>query len=411
MTLMIERLVACAVWVPALALSYASAQEAKPPASAWPTQCLAIGGAMKDDNADLMRWMSNGGTADRIIIIGYATSKPEGADTRMAACLEKFGWKGTAVLLPDVLKGAGERKAAVDSFSDARLIFMTGGDQSRIMERFRAAPELRTALDERMTRHGTPVAGSSAGAAVMSNPMFTGGGSESALAGGLADDGEKDEPAAPGTDGDKPAPKTASKRGVQMGEGLGIVAPIIDTHFFQRGRVGRLVAGLEKSGVPFGIGIGENRAVSVRDSTRCTVIGGDCAALLVDVRELKRVGNSRLGVRIGLLSSGDKWHWPQKDEVYAFVRSPRELWAGAVGIAAPALAADAPLPDAWGKNVTLDMLKRLAADPSKPQRAQSKGFEVVISADNRTKFGWEPGRPDALTVVEAKLDIVERKSP
>lgn len=389
------------------------------------THCLAIGGAMKDDNAGIMKWMTNRKDTRKAVVIAYATSNFKDADTRMKARLAKHGWEGEALLLPDVLIGETERKTAAEWLPHADIIFMTGGDQSRIMQRFKAAPELRLALDEGMTRYGTPVAGSSAGAAVMSNPMFTGGASESALAGTSADDGEPDEPAKPADS--KPAQqertgvpipssptaaKPAPRRGVQLGQGLGIVSPIIDTHFFQRGRVGRLVAALEASKVPYGLGIGENRAVSITGGGMCVAVG-DCAALLTDGRELKREGLSRTGARVSLLSDGDRWDWPLKgtpaETAPVTVQSTRTLAAGAVLIAAPTLAAGAPAPDAWGKNVALDMLKRLAADPKTPQRARSKAgtFELVISADDRTRFGWSADKPDALTVVDARLDIIE----
>ncbi|MDP1661176.1 MAG: cyanophycinase [Phycisphaerales bacterium] len=377
------------------------------------TNCLAIGGAMKDDNADLMKWMTLRKDTGKVVVIAYATSRAEGADTRMSARLEKFGWKGTALLLPDVLKGADERKTAVEWLPHADLIFMTGGDQSRIMQRFKAAPDLRQALDYGMSHWATPVAGSSAGAAVMSNPMFTGGGSESALAGSEADDGEQDDPpaAAPAKPGEtmpadaKPT-KPAPRKGVQIGEGLGIVSPMIDTHFFARGRVGRLVAALEASKKPFGLGIDENRAVSITGGSMCTAIG-DCGALLVDTRDLKREGGSRTGVRINLLSSGDRWDWPVDGQADKGVVSPRTLGQGAVAIDAPLLPQGSPPPSAWAKGVTLAMLKRLAANPHYAQNAESEGFRVCISADPDTRFGWSAEKPGALTVTNARLEIYE----
>jgi cyanophycinase len=399
MTIAISRALAC-VFVLAYAAASACAHDEQPAPGMSISHCLAIGGAMKDDNADVMKWMAKRHDTGKIVVIGYATSKPEGADTRMAARLEKFGWKGTALLLPDVLKGADERKTAVEWLPHADLIFMTGGDQSRIMERFKAAPDLRQALDYGMSHWATPVAGSSAGAAVMSNPMFTGGGSESALAGSAADDGEKDEPAAPGS------PKAAPKKGVQIGEGLGIVTPMIDTHFFARGRVGRLVAALEASKKPFGFGVEENRAVSITGGGMCEALG-DCATLLVDTRQLKREGLSRTGVRISLLSGGDRWDWPAKGESEKGVVSPRSLAQGAVAIDAPLLPQGSPPPSAWAKGVTLAMLKRLAANPTWAQNAESDGFRVCISADPDTRFGWSADKPGALTVTNARLDIYE----
>jgi len=375
----------------------------EPPTGYAVGSCLAIGGALKDDNTEVFKWMTGRRQHGRVVVVAYATGTPDGADKRMAERLEKNGWKGTVDQLPDVLKGTPEKEAAPGVLAGADLIFFTGGDQSRITERFKAAPSLGAALDAAIHKEGTLVAGTSAGAAMMSSPMFTGGGSESALADSVADDGEQDDPPPPGT----PAAQRAPRRGVQMGTGLALVAPITDTHFFQRGRVGRLVAGLEKSGVPFGIGIGENRAVSIVNAGLCTALGGDCAALLVDVRELKRSGLSRLGTRVSLMSSGDTWDWPEKGTAGRGVTTKRPTGPGPVAIEPPATAAGA-VPQAWGKNVALDMLKRLAADPRSTQIARSERFELVITADARTRFGWSPDTPGALTVIDAKLDIIER---
>ncbi|MBY0308269.1 MAG: cyanophycinase [Phycisphaerales bacterium] len=371
-------------------------------------QCLAIGGALKDDNAEVFRWMTTRRDTGKVVVCAYATSQPEGADKRMAERLTKNGWKGTVVQLPDALKGPDDRKLAVEWLPHADLVFFTGGDQSRIMERFKAAPDLRQALDTGMHKWATPIAGTSAGAAVMSDPMFTGGGSESALAGTTADDGEKDDPPTPPKPGDKPAEPQRPKHGLQIGPGLGIVQPMIDTHFFARGRFGRLVAALDETRKPYGIGVDENRAVSITGGSICTALG-DSAALLVDATNLKRDGLSRTGTRISLMSDGDRWDWPREGAHPSGFRAARTLTPGPVPVAAPQLPADKPIPGAWARNVALDMLKRLAADPKATQVAQSDRFQVVISADEQTRFGYDPARPGALTVVNARLDILERK--
>ncbi|HYD01696.1 MAG TPA: cyanophycinase [Phycisphaerales bacterium] len=366
--------------------------------------CLAIGGAMKDDNTELFRWMTSRRQNHRVVVVAYATASFEGADKRMGDRLAKHGWAGKVDQLPDVSRSEAEKAAAPAVLAGADLIFFTGGDQSRITERFRAAPELGRALNDAIHKEGTLIAGTSAGAAMMCDPMFTGGGSESALTGAPADDGEQDDAPAPAgrSEGGRSA-----RRGVQMGPGLGLVAPLTDTHFFERGRVGRLVAGLEKSGVPYGIGIGENRAVAISGGAVCTALGGDCAALLVDVRELQRQGLSRLGTRVSLMSSGDTWTFPGSGEKNHGVQSVRPLTQGPVAINSPP-SATPQFPNPWGRNVALDMLRRLAADPRQVQFARSDRFELIITADERTRFGWSADRPGALTVVDARLDIVER---
>jgi hypothetical protein len=181
---------------------------------------------------------------------------------------------------------------------------------------------------------------------------------------------------------------------------------MIDTHFFARGRYGRLVAALEETKKPYGIGIDENRAVSIANGGSCIAVG-DCAALLVDARELKRSGLSRTGARISLMSDGDRWDWPGQNEQDKGLQTKRTLTPNAVAISIPQPAEGKPAPGAWAKNVALDMLKRLAADPKKAQSAESDKFRVTISADPDTRFGWDPANPTALTIVNARLDIQE----
>jgi cyanophycinase len=374
------------------------------PVAIAPFRVLAIGGGLEDNNKVLFDLMRSSEADPKTIIVPFASGEQENAFKRMRERFEANGWKGRILRLPDPVTSEEFHKTAVEWLPNSHLIFFTGGDQSRIMQRM-VPPyaDVRQALDAGMKRYGALIAGTSAGAAVLSDPMFTGGGSESALAGTAPNDGEKEEK--PASQAKDQPPKR--KPGVQLAPGFGIVAPIMDTHFFPRGRVGRLVAALEASKRPFGLGVDENRGVwfNCPDSFRAYQ---SCTALLVDARELSRKGLSRIGARVSLLSDGDAWSMPDAKGQTSGVISPRKLTSVAVALAAPA--APDKTPDAWGKNVFLDMLKRLAANPTQPQRAQSDKFTIELSADERTQFGWSADAPEQLTIINARLDILERES-
>ena len=90
------------------------------------------------------------------------------------------------------------------------------------------------------------IAGTSAGAAAMSETMLVGG----------ADDA------------------TPSKEIIRMAPGLGLLREaVIDQHFAQRGRIGRLLAVVAHNPYIVGIGIDEDTAVIVDGAGRCEAVG------------------------------------------------------------------------------------------------------------------------------------------
>jgi cyanophycinase len=364
-----------------------------------PPRFIAIGGGIRDDNVQLYRELLAGHPAGRIVIAPYSSADAEGAAARMIERLRKHREGGTYAVMPDVATDPSAMPAAAEMLGKADVVFFTGGDQSRLIPRFiegGAGNAALRALRESVAR-GATVGGTSAGCAALSDPMFTGGGSESALA---------DLPA---TDGEEPQPE---QRGVRLGRGLGLVDHVIlDSHFLSRGRVGRMVAALEKSGKRFGVGVADNRGVRIEGDTHTAI--GDAAALVVDARELKREGLSRRGVRISLLSDGDTFVAEGQTEAQQSATgtgrfSQKGTRADRLPEAAH-LAGELPeIPEAWGKNAMVGMLGRLAADPTRLQIARSERFEVVIAADDRTRFAWRAGEPSSLSVLEARMDIVER---
>ncbi len=132
----------------------------------------------------------------------------------------------------------------LDSLKHARLIFITGGDQNRFMKMVLNTP-VYAAIHTAYQRGGT-IAGTSAGAAVMSQQMITG--SEFV--------------------GDSIVTGTFRKityRQVEIKPGLGLLDHvIIDQHFVARSRYNRLFSVLaENPSIPC-IGIDEGTAVIVK---------------------------------------------------------------------------------------------------------------------------------------------------
>jgi cyanophycinase len=180
-----------------------------------------------------------GGKKARVVLIPTASSTPE---EMVDEYRQVFSGLGAAKI--DALKIATREDANTDAtleiIQQATGVFVTGGDQARLVERIigtRLMDLLRV-----MSADGVVVAGTSAGASLVAQHMLLGG---SGLAGDSGD-------AAP------------RKSLVEVASGLGLLQDvIIDQHFSQRGRMGRLLSAFAGNPGLIGIGLDENTAVLI----------------------------------------------------------------------------------------------------------------------------------------------------
>ena len=137
------------------------------------------------------------------------------------------------------------------SLADSTGIYFTGGDQLRITSVFGGTAldgYLRSAFDS-----GVVVAGTSAGASAMSDTMIVEG------------DGQEE-------------PKKCT---VKLAPGLGLIKhAVIDQHFAQRGRIGRLLGAVAQNPYALGIGIDEDTAIEVTASDRFYVLGSGSVTII-----------------------------------------------------------------------------------------------------------------------------------
>ena len=239
-----------------------------------------IGGRLEDDNAaiyDEMRRLAGG----RIVVFATASSVPDEVGAETVGVFSAYGFD--AVLAG--VHGAGAAAAAQDQaiadlVEDYGSVYFTGGDQALITAAL--APQGRESrvlkAIRRAQRNGAMTAGSSAGAAVMSDVMISGGTSLEAATYGVVDD--PDQP------------------GMLLEPGLGFFPwGMVDQHFIKRGRFGRLVVAMEASGAKRGFGIDENTALFV-EGTIGRVIG-EYGAFVFDLDEANVDRPGRLIDNIG----------------------------------------------------------------------------------------------------------------
>ncbi len=216
---------------------------------------LIIGGAedKKDDCVILNEFLSlSGGKGARIAVMAVATKDSLTVEHAYKRIFRQLGAGSCQAIHITERNDANDLDIAAD-IKDIDGIFFTGGDQLRITAML-GGTELYRVLHQAHAQ-GVVIAGTSAGAAVMSKVMIV--------------DGENDKP-----------PK---KEIVNLSPGLGLVEGIvIDQHFAQRGRLGRLLSVVAYNPQLLGVGIDENTAVIVDDAEGYMKVIGEGAVTIVD---------------------------------------------------------------------------------------------------------------------------------
>ena len=268
---------------------------------------LLIGGGLDDDNRPVYERFLTLAAAHgpaRIVIATAATGNQDIEATGKTEALRTWAPRVDV----DVVRRETSTAATVAAIERASAMFFTGGDQQRITARYRpngqSTPEWEAM--RRLLARGGVIAGTSAGDAMMGELMFHGGGSATALG---ANPGPAIAPPREDDDEEDPA-----QLGPRLGPGMSFMPEAIsDSHFFERDRIGRLVAALETSGRRLGIGVGEDAAVELDlDSGELHGISVS-ESLIVDIKGLKRDGAERTGIIARLITQGDRLKladWP-----------------------------------------------------------------------------------------------------
>jgi cyanophycinase len=208
-------------------------------------QLVIIGGAEdKEGECTILREFIRraGGTKARIVIMTAATELPREVGENYTRVFERLGAEDVRII-DTVEREDASSPTYLEAINKATGVFFTGGDQARITGVLKGT-ELDEAIHKRY-QEGIVVAGTSAGAAVMPDVMIVEGDS------------------------------TTNPRieVVEMGPGMGFLpGVVIDQHFSQRGRLGRLISALAQEPAVLGFGIDENTAIAVSDN-QLEVIG------------------------------------------------------------------------------------------------------------------------------------------
>lgn len=252
-------------------------------------QLVIIGGAEdKEGDCKILREFVRraGGTKARIVVMTVATELPREVGENYIKVFERLGVEDVRIV-DTVTREDASSSTYLEAINKATGVFFTGGDQARITSILKDT-ELDAAIHKRYQEEGIVVGGTSAGAAMMPDMMIVEGDSET-------------------------NPRVDV---VEMGPGMGFLpGVVIDQHFLQRGRLGRLISALAQQPAVLGFGIDENTAVVV-NGNELEVVGAG-AVTVVDESEathsnvgeiLKDEALAVCGARLHILPDGYRFN-------------------------------------------------------------------------------------------------------
>ncbi len=219
---------------------------------------VPIGGAEdKEGTTDILRHFLevSGGARARIVIIPTASSL-EDTGRRYEKLFRKLG-ADEAKSLPIASRDEASKPEWLDYLEKATGIFVTGGNQLRLTTILGGTPVAKAI--RRANARGVTVGGTSAGAAILSEHMI-----------------------AYGAEGNTP-----HAGAVTLVPGFGLTNRVmIDQHFRQRDRLGRLLTALAYNPFAVGVGLDEDTAAFIDHGKVLTVVGAG-AITIVDASELE----------------------------------------------------------------------------------------------------------------------------
>lgn len=251
---------------------------------------IIIGGREdKEDEMEILRSVAEHVGDGRLCIVSVASSVGDELWEDYSRIFKSLGVKKLTHL--DVV----HRTEAIDhkalkAVKDADAVFFTGGDQLKITSELGG-----TIIADRITEifeNGGVIAGTSAGASVMGEIMMVAGESDKTFRIGA---------------------------GLNMAPGLGF-APrlLIDQHFAERGRIGRLLAAVAHNPRYLGIGIDEDTAI-VMDESKCFKVIGNGAVYVVDAHESNGLNISEAPTDTTLSIHNVRLHLLSRDDSYDLV--------------------------------------------------------------------------------------------
>ncbi len=382
---------------------------AERPEDGEPTGSLVIiGGSERFDNREYWDEIVNlaGGPGCKIAVLPTASGDPFRSGGRVVSALNNAGADAFIVPLAwrKVTQPPSEIAADpewVNRVRDATGVFMIGGEQERIVKALQSPDGRPTPMLDAMWhvyRRGGVIAGTSAGAAVMSRVMFRD--TESVLQTLL----------------------TGVRMGKELDRGLGFLDAewFVDQHLLVRGRFARAIVAMHDQKFKYGIGVDENSAIVVRGGSDVKVIGYK-GALVFDLSHAEQdeaLGKFNLrNVRLTYLDRGDRFNLKTFEVTPSTEKLEDEKLDPTSENFRPFYKRKIFYNDILSNTTVADLMGRLidcvhtdaiglAFDGERARSESVDGFEFRFTRDD-SSLGWytEAFGGDDYTVLNIRLDI------
>lgn len=398
----------CLALMAALLSVNAAAGQANPDDAPAHGSLVIIGGSERFDHREYWEQIVElaGGPGCRIAVFPTASGDPVKKGGWVISALNKAG--ADAFLVPVAWRKipVAPQQAVADpelvaQVREATGVFLIGGEQDRIVKALYTPEGQNTPMLDAIWdvyRSGGVIAGTSAGAAVMSRIMYR----------------------------DADSVLDTLLRGVQFGKeidrGLGFLDSewFVDQHLLVRGRFARTLVAMHDQGFKYGIGVDENSAVIVRNGKDVQVIGYK-GALVLDLSRAEHdpnLGRFNLkNVRLTYLDRGDRYDLKTREVTPSDEKLEDEKIDPKSPDFRPYL--DRPLffNDILGNMTVADLMGKLmdsihseaiglAFDGAEARKHSVDGFEFKFIRDNDS-VAWytEAFGGDDYTVLNIRLDI------
>jgi cyanophycinase len=265
---------------------------------------VPIGGAENKENDAriLQRFLKvSGGPEADIVVIPTASQLTE-TGPRYQKLFQEFGAARVEVMDFDTRRDCHE-EGRLRRLGEATGIFFTGGNQLRLSTLLGGTPVAK--LIRKQNAHGVTVGGTSAGASVLSEHMIA-----------FGDEGS-----------------SAISGSVRLAPGLGLTNRfVIDQHFRQRDRLGRLLTALAYNPFAVGIGLDEDTAAFIGPDNTLEVEGSggvtvvDAANLAFSSMDSVREGEPvcMLGLTLHILTAGATFNLHTRKAYAGTLIQPKE---------------------------------------------------------------------------------------
>ena len=245
------------------------------------------GGSRPDFLVDRMVKEAGLNPGDAVAIFPQASSEQDSSFYYAKQQFEKRNLKAVNYAFK---KGEKLPSSKLDSLKKAKLIYVGGGDQVIFMDIINTYPEVKNILKESYEK-GNMIAGTSAGAAIMSEVMITGNQLKY-------------------KDYDNTFDNIESQN-VETSSGMGFIkSAVIDQHFVVRSRYNRLLSLIIENPGYQGIGIDEGTAILVKNNNKAEVVGRAQVIVFKNPKNSKSSYTEKLGSRgitLDIYLNGDEF--------------------------------------------------------------------------------------------------------